>query len=355
MGHGLWVFLLGWILVLGGMVSGGLAQTRVGEWDRNLAGQPAPSWMQPVRWMEQAGLEILTVDLHPAGLGQGLLLSTVFRPRPDGFVRVIWKSPSQSVTLCADLTEGYPSLHQRALFLDSAWLNQAGQLWIEAKGAYLEKVRLEWVESVGWSRVDQGGGVQSGSGRAYRPEELFGDQYQPVAPQSAPGAVEALLQPGPIPLQERSVRLRVPLAGVVDYARLEFWVAGLESSEHLLLTLNDGPLMELRPEVPRLEDPGYRYDPGSGRTEVGGWRRVSVFLPGRQLQVGVNGLLLAAGALATTAEILIRDLRLQVAFQLDRPPLAAPPAASAEGATSGTDAPANAGLSLRSAGVNLRP
>lgn len=311
--------------------------------------------MQPTRWMEQGGLEILTVDLHPSGMGRGLLLTTVFRPRPGGFVRVIWKSPSQSITLCADLTEGHPSLHQRALFLDSAWLNQAGQLWLEAKESSLEKIRLDWVDSVGWARTDQGGFVQSGSGHVFRPEELYGDHYLPAPPQSVPGAVEALLQPGPVPLQDRSVRLRIPLAGVADYARLEFWVAGLESSEHLLLSLNEGPLMQVRPEVPRLEDPGYRHEPGSGRTEIGGWRRVTVFLPGDRLQMGANSLLIAAEALTTTAEILVRDLRLQVAFQLDRPASSAPPSAMPVGPSSGNGSASNPGLSLRSAGVGLRP
>jgi len=349
------VFCWLWCFIL--LVSGALAQDleRTGEWDRNHHDRPAPSWMQPIRWMEQGGLEILTVDLHPSGLGQGLLLTTVFRPEPGGFVRVIWKSPSQSVTLCADLTEGHPSIHQRALFLDSVWLNQGGQLWLEAKGASLEKVRLDWVDSVGWARTDQGGFVQSGSGRVVRPEELYGDHYLPVPPQSVPGAVEAVLQPGPIPLQERSVRLRVPLNGAADYARLEFWVAGLESSEHLWLSLNEDPLMELRPEVPRLEDPGYRYEPASGRTEIAGWRRVTVFLPGQRLKLGANSLLIAAEALTTTAEILIRDLRLQVAFQLDRPTPSAPPAVLPSRGSSGNGPATNTGLSLRSAGVGLRP
>lgn len=347
------VFCWLWALVV--LVSVALGQERTGEWDRNHQDRFAPPWMQPIRRMEQNGLEILTVDLHPSGLGRGLLLTTVFRPRPGGFVRVIWKSPSQSVTLCADLTEGHPSLHQRALFLDSAWLNQSGQLWLEAKEASLEKIRLDWVDSVGWARTDQGGFVHSGSGRVIRPEELYGDVYLPTPPQSVPGAVEALLQPGPIPLQDRSVRLRVPLAGAADYARLEFWVAGLESSEHLLLSLNEGPLMELRPEVPRLEDPGYRHDPGSGRTEIGGWRRVTVFLPGQRFQVGANSLLIAAEALTPTAEILIRDLRLQVAFQLDRPASSAPPSVWPAAGSSGNAPAPNTGLSLRSAGVSLRP
>jgi len=300
------------------------------------------------------GLEILTVDLHPSGLGQGLLLTTVFRPEPGGFVRVIWKSPSQSVTLCADLTEGHPSIHQRALFLDSVWLNQGGQLWLEAKGASLEKVRLDWVDSVGWARTDQGGFVQSGSGRVVRPEELYGDHYLPVPPQSVPGAVEAVLQPGPIPLHERSVRLRVPLAGAVDYARLEFWVAGLFADEAVLFSLNEAPWEELDPEVPRLEDPGYLHQPEKNRTDLAGWRQVVRFLPGSALRKGPNTFWFGSGGSPGNGEIVIRNLRLQTVFTSSAP-FSHPQEGESSAAHPKTPGQENAGLSFRSEGVGLRP
>ena len=101
-------------------------------------------------------MEIWNAEVRPTGNPQGLLLSVVFCSEPGGFVRVIWKSPVESVTLAADLTEGNLWRHQRSLFLDASRLTQLGQIWIEAKGASLQKVRLERLDGVGWGSARRG-------------------------------------------------------------------------------------------------------------------------------------------------------------------------------------------------------
>ncbi|MEY5063378.1 MAG: hypothetical protein RLZZ112_1342, partial [Verrucomicrobiota bacterium] len=267
------------------------------------------------------------------------------------------RGPSESVTLSADLGEGNPFWHQRALFLDATRIGPGGQIWIEAKGSALERVQLEWVDGVGWGLAQRGRFVQSGSGRLLRADELYGDAYRPEAPESALGVTETLLQPGPIPIHERSVRLHVPLAEAVDYARLEFWAAGLAADEAVLFSLNEAPWEELIPEIPRLEDPGYLHHPERRRTDLAGWRKVVRFLPGQFLRKGPNTFWFGSGRSPGQGEVAIRNLRLQTVFASAAPPVV--PAVTVEPARPfspfSASPPGSAGLSFRSEGVGLRP
>lgn len=346
--------LLGWLGCV--LVLPSFGQSEIGEWKRECPDRATPVWMNPVHWENHGGVQSWMAEVHPSNVGHSLLLSVVFRPHPDGFVRVIWKDASQAVTLASDLTEGDPALHQRSLFLDPNYVGHAGELWIEAKGAVLEKVSLEWVEAVGWASTGKEGFVQTGSGRLLRTEDLYGDAYQPASSRFSPRAVEIMLQAGPIPIHERSLRLHVPVAAEVLYARLEFWVAGLAPAESLLFSLNEGSLQELHPEVPGLEDPGYLYDPASGQTEMGGWRRVTLFLEGKYLPKGSNTLLLFPDCRVFQGKIFVRDLRIQAVFPEQRADPSAPaPLDSSEEGTSRLPGAVNAGLSFRSEGVGLRP
>lgn len=348
--------LLGGV-ILGLFIGSGWGQDGAGEWSRNQTGATVPRWMSPAGWTEQGGMEIWRTEIRPTGMGQGMLLSVVFHAQPGGFVRVIWKSASEAVTLSADLTEGNLHRHQRTLFLDASRMAEAGQIWIEAKGAALEKVRLEWVAGAGWGPIARGDFVQTGSGRLLRAAQLYGDSFRPEAAENGWGVVETLLHPGPIAIHKRSLRLQVPLAEAVDYARLEFWVAGLAADEAVLFSLNDGIFEDLRPEVPRLDDPGYRQDRDQARTDFAGWRQVVRFLPGHLLQRGANTFWFGPGGIPETGEVAIRDLRLQVVFA----PKAAPRGLPAPGASFLPREPrylppgASRGLSFRSEGVELRP
>ncbi len=335
----------------------GWGQEAVGQWSRGETGPPVPFWMSPGWWTEQAGLEIWRTEIRPTGRGDGMLLSVVFCSEPGGFVRVIWKSLAESVTLCADLTEGNLRRHQRSLFLDASRLAQPGQVWIEAKGAVLEKVRLERVDGLGWGSARKGEFVQTASGRLLRAEDLYGDAFRPVAAEKVLGVVESMLHPGPIAIQERSARLHVPLAETVDYARLEFWVAGLPADEGLLFSLNEAPFEELLPEVPALEDPGYRYDREAGRIQLAGWRHVVRFLPGSRLRKGANTFWFGAGGIPGSGEVAIRDLRLQAVFAAKSKPAAvvAPENLPRSQKPAELSPQANAGLSFRAEGVVLRP
>ena len=339
------------------ILSVGRGQEDVGQWSRGETGPPVPLWMTPALWTEQAGMEIWRTEIRPTDPHQGMLLSVVFCSQPGGFVRVIWKGAADSVTLSADLTEGKLSRHQRSLFLDAARLAQAGQIWIEAKGAFLEKVRLERVGGTGWGPARRGEFVQTASGRLLRAGDLYGDAFRPEAAENGWGVVEALLHPGPISIQERSARLHVPLAEEVDYARLEFWVAGLAAEETVLFSLNEAPFEELRPEAPSLEDPGYRHDREMGRTQLAGWRHVVRFLPGSTLRKGANTFWFGSGGGVDNGEISIRDLRLQVVFasKSNPVPLVASESSDRSQASVQPLAEVNAGLSFRSAGVTLRP
>lgn len=330
------------------------AQERVAVWNRAEGSSNGPEWMLPVRWLEQEGMEIWNTEIRPAGLGQAMLVTVVFRPNSGGFVRAIWRSPSESVTLSADLGEGNPPWHQRSLFLDASRIGSGGQIWIEAKGSALERVRLEWVDGVGWGLPQKGRFVQSGSGRLLRAEELYGDAYRPEPAESVSGVIETLLQPGPLSIHERSVRLHVPLAEAADYARLEFWVAGLSADEAVLFSLNEAPWEELRPEVPRLDDPGYLHQPEKNRTELAGWRQVVRFLPGSALRKGPNTFWFGSGGSPGNREIAIRNLRLQTVFTSSAP-FANPEKGESSAAHSNTPGQENAGLSFRLEGVGLRP
>ena len=332
----------------------GWSQEQTGVWNRGNIHAALPSWMSPSYWSEQAGMEIWSSNLRSPGAGHGLLLTVVFRPQPGGFVRAIWRGATESVTLSADLTEGNPSWHQRSLFLDAARIGSAGQIWIEAKGATLERVQLEWMDGVGWGPAPKRGFVQTGSGRLLRAAELYGDSYLPEATESEVGVMEALLQTGPIPIQERSVRLHVPLAEKADYARLEFWVAGLAADESILFSLNDAPFEDLHPEVPRLEDPGYLHDRDQARTDLAGWRQVVRFLPGHLLRQGANTFWLGSGGFPGGGEVLVRDVRLQVVFH-PKSASSVPVAEDSAAAPAPSPSAANTGLSFRAEGVDLRP
>lgn len=347
------------LCTLGGWVclSSGWASERIGVWKRGEPARVYPDWMASVRWAEQAGMEVWTADIRPSGWGQGVLLTVVFRPQPGGFVRAIWRGPTESVTLSSDMGEGSPSVHQRSLFLDASRIDSGGQIWIEAKGSGLERVQLEWVDGVGWGPVPKGGFVQTGSGRLLRAAELYGDAYRPEAPENVDGIVETLLQAGPIPIQKRSVRLRVPLAEKVHYARLEFWAAGLGAEESILFSLNEGPFEELRPEVPRLEDPGYFHRPEEARTELAGWRQVVRFIPGLDLQPGINTFWFGFGGYPGGGEVMMRDLRLQTLFSPTEVAVTSSPMPLTPQTQTSAPFPsaANTGLSFRSEGVVLRP
>lgn len=339
------------------ILSVGRGQEDVGQWSRGETGPPAPLWMTPALWTEQAGMEIWRTEIRPTEPHQGMLLSVVFCSQPGGFVRVIWKGSSDSVTLSADLTEGKLRRHQRSLFLDAARLAQAGQIWIEAKGAVLEKVRLERVGGTGWGPARRGEFVQTASGRLLRAGDLYGDAFRPEAAENGWGVIEALLHPGPISIQERSARLHVPMAEEVDYARLEFWVAGLAAEEAVLFSLNEAPFEELRPEAPSLEDPGYRHDREAGRTQLAGWRHVVRFLPGSTLRKGANTFWFGSGSFGGSEEVSLRDLRLQVVFAPKSSPVtvAGPEKSPGSEAVAQPPPEVNTGLSFRSEGVTLRP
>lgn len=319
-------------------------------------GQRMGIGVSAVRWAEQGGMEIWTADLRPPKAGQGLLLTVVFRPCPDGFMRAIWRSASESVTLSADLTEGAPAWHQRSLWLDPDRVSQPGQLWLESKGARPEKICLEWVDPVGWGQAHGGPFVQTGSGRWLQAHHLYGDPYLPGPALSKGNVVEAVLHPGPIRIEQRAARFQVPLAAAAEYARLEFWVAGLGAADRLWIELNQKVIQELPAEVPRLEDPGYHHESNRGQTSFAGWRRVALFMPGAWLATGLNQLLLFADALPDLGEILVRDIRMQVVFRKDSGALMVPPSA---GALPGPPDPEragerNAGLSFRASEVDLR-
>jgi len=332
----------------------GQAQEQSVVWNRAEGSSAGSGWLSPVHWVEQAGMEIWTTEIRPTGSGQGMLVTVVFRPSPGGFVRAIWRGPSESVTLSADLVEGNPPWHQRSLFLDASRISSGGQIWLEAKGSALERVRLEWVDGMGWGLPQKGRFVQSGSGRLLRAEELYGDAYRTEPAESVSWVVETLLQPGPLPIHERSVRLHVPLAEAVDYARLEFWVAGLSADEAVLFSLNEAPWEELDPEVPRLEDPGYLHQPEKNRTDLAGWRQVVRFLPGSALRKGPNTFWFGSGGSPGNGEIVIRNLRLQTVFTSSAP-FSHPQEGESSAAHPKTPGQENAGLSFRSEGVGLRP
>lgn len=338
-------------------LSTGWGREEVGQWTRGESGSSPPIWMSAPVWYEQAGMEIWRTEIRPSGTGQGLLLSTVFRAEPGGFVRVIWKNALDSVTLSADLSEGELPLHQRSLWIDASRLAGSGQIWIEAKGASLERVRLELMSALGWGTGQQGEFVHTASGRLLRAGDLYGDAFRPGEPENNGGVVEASLHPGPLSIQQRPIRLHVPVTEKVDYARLEFWVAGLGADEVVLFSLNEDPLEELFPDVPSLEDPGYEYSGETGRTELAGWRRVVRFISGPHLKKGKNTFWLGSGASAEVRQVVIRDLRLQVVFSAQPVTTAGKLSENSTPPRQNDESPANdtSGLSFRSEGVGLRP
>jgi hypothetical protein len=282
----------------------------------------APAWFQ-VKPAEPGMLGRAAFGVLPAAEGRDCLVTVCFQESEGGFLRILWEGQNGgAVTLSENFYEGIGLANKRSLLLSRALVGEGGTLVFQSgdRDLGLDKLKLEWLRSVPVQVVEgEGDGLRvlEEGGKGLGADELHGDMPFPEEDLWRGEIVTAPLLEKPERIEEGTA-FACTLEKVPEQALLEVEVAGLPVDRALRVWANGSDAGLLVPEVPVLEDPGYRQDAG-GNWMYAGWRKARLLLNTEGLRADNNEFQFGpAGKDGALPPIAVKNLKLQLRYPLLR-------------------------------------
>ena len=266
---------------------------------------PLPSWagsFAPLVTPAASGVELTVPPLAQQEEIGCFVLTTVFDDRGDGGPVVEWISPSGEHTLLsAGLGEVgvAPGPNVRTLLIPQTVALDGGKVRVSFAGRFerLLTVVLRPARELSLAALpsDLSPGLIDESGHVLSEEEISGKDRTPISGDRTDGyLVHADLGMAPIrvdlPSNGDSTEYVVPVSAPPAGCLLQADLAGLDPESWIGVDLNGENRGTLSPAPFSLNDPGVLLV--KGRIALAGWRKASLYLPGRLWKPGDNSLVL---------------------------------------------------------------
>ena len=266
---------------------------------------PLPSWAgssAPVVTPAASEVELPVPSLAQQEEIGCFALTTVFDDRGDGGPVVEWISPSGERTL---LSSGLgevgvaPGPNVRTLLIPQAVALDGGKVRVSFAGRFerLLTVVLRPARELSLAALpsDLSPGLIDEAGHVLSAEEISGKDRAPLSGDRTDGyLVHADLGTAPIridlPGTSDSTEYVVPVSGIPSGCLLQADLAGLDPESWIEVDLNGENRGTLAPAPFSLNDPGVLLV--KDRLTLAGWRKASLYLPGRLWKQGDNSLVL---------------------------------------------------------------
>lgn len=291
---------------------------------------PLPQWagnVAPVVTPESSSVEFTLPSLAFEEEIGCFVLTTVFDDRGDGGPVVEWMSPSGERTLLsAGLGEVgvAPGPNVRTLRIPQSLALDGGRVRVSFAGRFerLLTVVLRPARELALAALPSeiSPGLIDGEGHVLSEEEVSGGDWKPKEGDRTDGyMVRADLGTAPIRIDQPgtggSTEYVVPVSANPAGCLLRAEIAGLDPESWIEVSLNGESRGALAPVPFSLNDPGVLLD--HGRIRLAGWRKASLYLPGRLWKEGENSLVLTLrrGPGDDSSSVLLRQAACDVLFQ----------------------------------------
>lgn len=293
-----------------------------------------PSWAgtaAPVVTPETSSVEFSVPSLALDEEIGCFVLTTVFDDRGDGGPLVEWITPKGEKTLLsAGLGEVgvAPGPNVRTLLIPQSVTFDGGKVRVSFAGRFerLLTVVLRPARELSLAALpsDLSPALIDGAGQVLSSEEVSGKDPKPTSGDRSDGyLVHADLGTAPIrfdlPGTGDSTEYVVPVSANPSGCLLQAEIAGLDPESWIGVSLNGESRGSLAPAPFSLNDPGVLLD--NGRIRLAGWRKSSLYLPGRLWKEGDNSLVLTLhrGQGDDSSPVLLRHVTVDVLFQSPAP------------------------------------
>lgn len=295
---------------------------------------PMPAWAggkAPIVAPESSSVEFSLPSMALEEEIGCFVLTTVFDDRGDGGPLVEWIAPNGDRTL---LSAGLgdvgvsPGPNVRTLLIPQSVTLDGGKVRVSFAGRFerLLTVVLRPARELSLAALpsDLTPALIDGTGHVLSSEEVSGKDWIPTTGDRTDGyLVKADLGAAPIRLDlpgtGDSTEYVVPVSTNPSGCLLQAEVAGLDPESWITVSLNGESRGALAPAPFSLNDPGVLLD--QGRIRLAGWRKVSLYLPGRLWKEGDNSLVLTLhrGQGDDSSRVLLRQLTCDMLFQSPSP------------------------------------
>lgn len=267
---------------------------------------PLPSWATPDMLSIQPGTDSVSLGI-PALASQdeigAFALTVIFRDNGDGGPVVEWLSKDGiSTLLSAGLGKtGVPlGLNSRTLLIGQALALDGGTIRISFAGRFerLISIALRPAKEVEVGSLDQEArpALLSEKDRIFDVSEVSGAEAGNSGGDNYRGLIiDAELSAAPVRLDfpggQGTVEFDVPLGETPSGAYLYAEIGGLDPASSVQVELNGNPCGTVQLSPFALDDPSVVFS-STGRLQLAGWRKGSLFLPAALFQQGENAVVL---------------------------------------------------------------